>query len=86
MNEFPEPDKIIEIDLPKVAKNSLTLTASAFLLLWILKIVIERDFSFSINRMDSCIFHCRLYSSDYSCMNFFIYLVSVYLEMFRGKG
>lgn len=49
MNEFPVPDKIIEIDLPKVAKNSLTLTASAFLFLWILKIVIERDFSFSLN-------------------------------------
>lgn len=49
MNEFPVPDKIIAIDLPKVAKNSLTLTASALLLLWILKIIIERDFSFSLN-------------------------------------
>jgi len=49
LNEFPVPDKIIEIDLPKVAKSSLILTASAFLLLWILKIVIERDFSFSLS-------------------------------------
>ncbi len=49
MNEFPVPDKIIEIDLPKVAKHSLTLTASTLFLLWILKIIIERDFSFSIN-------------------------------------
>lgn len=49
MTEFPVPDKIIAIDLPKVAKNSLTLTASAFLLLWFLKISIERDFSFSLN-------------------------------------
>lgn len=49
MNELPVPDKIIEIDLPKVAKNSLTLTASALLLLWILKIIIDRDFSFSLN-------------------------------------
>lgn len=49
MNEFPVPDKIIEIDLPKVAKSSLVLTASAFLLLWFLKIVIERDFSFSLS-------------------------------------
>ena len=49
MNEFPVPDKIIEIDLPKVAKSSLVITASAFLLLWILKIVIERDFSFSLS-------------------------------------
>jgi hypothetical protein len=49
LNELPVPDKIIEIDLPKVAKSSLTLTASAFLLLWILKVVIERDFSFSLS-------------------------------------
>lgn len=49
MNEFPVPDKIIEIDLPKVAKSSLVLTASAFVLLWFLKIVIERDFSFSLS-------------------------------------
>lgn len=49
MNEFPVPDKVIEIDLPKVAKSSLVLTASAFLLLWFLKIVIERDFSFSLS-------------------------------------
>ena len=49
MNEFPVPDKIVEIDLPKVAKNSLTLTAGSFLLLWIFKVVIERDFSFSLS-------------------------------------
>ncbi|KAA0948834.1 DUF3267 domain-containing protein [Sporosarcina sp. ANT_H38] len=49
MNEFPKPDKIIEIDLPKVAKNSLTLTLSALLLLWILKIIIERSFSLSLS-------------------------------------
>jgi hypothetical protein len=49
LNNFPEPDKIVEIDLPKVAKSSLILTSSALLLLWILKIVIERDFSFSIS-------------------------------------
>lgn len=49
MNEFPVSDKIIEIDLPKVAKNSLTLTVSALLVLWILKIVIERNFSLSLN-------------------------------------
>jgi len=49
LNEFPVPDKIIEIDLPKVAKNSLALTASSFLLFWIIKVVIERDFSFSIS-------------------------------------
>ncbi len=48
MNEFPVPDKIIAIDLPKVAKNSLTLTASALLVLWILKVVIDREFSFSL--------------------------------------
>ncbi len=49
MNEFPVPDKIIEIDLPKVAKSSLILTSGALLLLWAFKIVIEKDFSFSIN-------------------------------------
>ena len=49
MNEFPVPDKIIDIDLPKVARSSLALTASAFLLLWILKVVIDRDFSFSFS-------------------------------------
>jgi hypothetical protein len=41
LNGFPEPDKVIEIDLPKVAKNSLILTGSALLILWILKIGIE---------------------------------------------
>ncbi|MBO0587550.1 DUF3267 domain-containing protein [Sporosarcina sp. E16_8] len=49
MNEFPVPDKIIEINLPKVAKNSLALTVISFLLLWILKIFIERNFSLSLN-------------------------------------
>ncbi|WP_222439389.1 DUF3267 domain-containing protein [Sporosarcina sp. BP05] len=49
MNGFPVPDKIIAIDLPKVAKNSLIITASALLSLWVLKIIIEKEFSFSLN-------------------------------------
>jgi hypothetical protein len=49
LNEFPVPDKIIEIDLPKVAKSSLAITAGALLLLWILKVVIEREFLFSLS-------------------------------------
>lgn len=48
MNEFPEPDKVIEIDLPQVAKSSLVITVVAALSLWALKIIIERDFSFSL--------------------------------------
>ncbi|HJF31740.1 MAG TPA: DUF3267 domain-containing protein [Sporosarcina psychrophila] len=48
MNEFPESDKIIEIDLPRVAKNSLTITVAATLFLWALKIFIERDFLFTL--------------------------------------
>ena len=49
MTEFPVPDKVIEIDLPRVAKSSLTISAVAFLLLWILKDVIERDFLFPLS-------------------------------------
>ncbi len=48
MNEFPVPNKIIEIDLPKVAKSSLVITASALLVLWTLKGVIDKAFSFSL--------------------------------------
>ncbi len=48
MDEFPVPDKIIEIDLPKVAKSSLAITAGALLVLWILKVVIDKGFSFSL--------------------------------------
>jgi hypothetical protein len=48
LNEFPESDKVIEIDLPKVAKSSLIITVVAALSLWALKIIIERDFTFSL--------------------------------------
>jgi Putative zincin peptidase len=49
LKEFPVPDKVIEIDLPRVAKSSLTITAGAFLFLWILKVVIEREFLLSLS-------------------------------------
>ncbi len=56
LNDFPEPDKIIEIDLPKVAKRSLLLTLGSLLVLWILKIVIERDFSILISWLSVVLF------------------------------
>ncbi|WP_318616545.1 DUF3267 domain-containing protein [Sporosarcina sp. YIM B06819] len=49
LNELPEPDKIILIDLPKVAKTSLLITIGTLLLLWAAHIVIEQQFSFSIS-------------------------------------
>ncbi|NYF25553.1 DUF3267 domain-containing protein [Sporosarcina sp. JAI121] len=49
MNEFPEPDKIIEVDLPKVAKRSLVFTGGAFVLLWFLKFFLIGGFAFSIS-------------------------------------
>lgn len=48
LNELPEPDSIIEIDLPKVAKSSLIITIVSLLLLWLTHIAIEKELSFSI--------------------------------------
>lgn len=48
MNELPEPEKVITIDLPKVAKNSLLITIVSLLLLWATHLTIEKDFSFTI--------------------------------------
>lgn len=49
LNEFPEPDKVIEIDLPAVAKRSLILTILSGLLLLILKVVIEKAVMFTFS-------------------------------------
>jgi len=46
---FPEPDKVIEIDLPKVAKSSLILTGAALLILWILKVGMEGSLTSSFS-------------------------------------
>ncbi|GEN84534.1 diaminopimelate epimerase [Sporosarcina luteola] len=43
-----EPDKIIEIDLPKVAKGGLWLTFLSLIGLIILKVLIEGEFTYSI--------------------------------------
>ncbi|WP_404830753.1 DUF3267 domain-containing protein [Sporosarcina beigongshangi] len=48
LNEVPEPDEIITIDLPKVAKQSLFITAASFVGLWALHIAIEQEFSITI--------------------------------------
>ncbi len=49
LNEFPEPDKVIEIDLPSVAKRSLILTILSGLLLMIIKVVIEKAVTFTFS-------------------------------------
>lgn len=49
MQEFPEPDHIIEIDLPKVAKSSLIITIISIVLLIVLKMAIEKEFVFSFS-------------------------------------
>ncbi|WP_342507566.1 DUF3267 domain-containing protein [Sporosarcina sp. FSL K6-2383] len=48
MNEVPEPDKVITIDLPKVAKRSLLITAASFVGLWALHIAIEQEISITV--------------------------------------
>ncbi len=45
---LPEPDQVIEIDLPKVAKSSLIVTILSLLLLTVVKMTIEKEFVFSI--------------------------------------
>lgn len=49
LNEFLEPDKVIEIDLPAVAKRSLVLTFLSGLLLFIMKVVIEKEVTFTFS-------------------------------------
>jgi hypothetical protein len=41
VNELPNPDEIIDIDLPKVAKSSIFITIAATIILFIIKIIIE---------------------------------------------
>lgn len=48
MDNSSEPDKIIEIDLPKVAKRGLMLTFLSLIGLIILRMLIEGEFTFSI--------------------------------------
>jgi len=48
LNEVPEPDKVITIDLPKVAKQSLLITAASLVGLWVIHIVVEQEFSIAI--------------------------------------
>ncbi|MFJ7935428.1 DUF3267 domain-containing protein [Sporosarcina sp. NPDC096371] len=56
MNGLPEPNKVISIDLPKVAKNSLIITVASLLLLWALHIAIEPKLSFTISLWSTLLF------------------------------
>lgn len=48
LNEIPEPDKVIAIDLPKVSKQSLIITAGSLVGLWAIHILIEQQFSIEV--------------------------------------
>ena len=43
LNEFPEPDKVIDIDLPKVAKKGLYVTGLALAVLLVIHFVLEKE-------------------------------------------
>ena len=49
MNELPTPDKVIDIDLPTVAKQGLYLTILPLILLLILHFILEGGFYFTIS-------------------------------------
>lgn len=49
LNEVPEPNKVITIDLPKVAKSSLLITIVALVLLWATHFALEQEISFTIS-------------------------------------
>ncbi len=48
LSRLPEPNEVIAIDLPKVAKNSLLITIASLFLLWALHIAIVQKFSIAI--------------------------------------
>jgi hypothetical protein len=56
LNELPEPDKVIDIDLPAVAKSSLLITGASVLSLLVLKMIIEGEISFTITLWSVVIF------------------------------
>lgn len=56
LNELPEPDKVIDIDLQAVAKRSLLITVFSALFLLIVKVVMERELSFTITLSSIFIF------------------------------
>lgn len=56
MNEQHAPDHIVELDLPKVARFSLILTGLTLLLLFVIKIIIDKGFSVQITLWNTLLF------------------------------
>ncbi|QTD40160.1 DUF3267 domain-containing protein [Sporosarcina sp. Te-1] len=56
MNELPEPDHIIEIDLPKVAKSGMVWTVISFILLLAILVVLKGGFAFTFSFWDLLLF------------------------------
>lgn len=46
MSDFPKPDEVVEIDLPKVAKHGLYITAFSLILLLAIHFILERSIYF----------------------------------------
>lgn len=56
MSELLEPDKIIDIDLPTVAKRSLVSTASSLVVLFVLNGFIQQEFLFEFTLLKVLLF------------------------------
>ena len=49
LNKVSEPNKVITIDLPQVAKSSLIITAVSLVLLWAVHLLIAQNFSVAVS-------------------------------------
>ena len=56
MNEFPEPDKVIDIDLPKVAKKGLYVTGLALAMLLVIHFILEKEIYFRLTFVSVLLF------------------------------
>ncbi|MBB4826956.1 hypothetical protein HNO89_004247 [Sporosarcina luteola] len=56
MSQLPEPDRIIEIDLPKVAKSGMVWTIISFILLLAILVVLKGEFEFTFSFRDLLLF------------------------------
>ena len=56
LNEMQEPDKIIEIDLPTVAKHSLVITATSLVILFVFNGLIEKGMFFNFSLLKVILF------------------------------
>ena len=85
LNELPEPDKVIDIDLPKVAKKGLYHYSSSTCHFTRHSFYIGRRYLFHYNVYLQ--FYLLLLAISFSLfyMNFFICLDFDYSQVYRGK-